>query len=109
MSEDPVTRYVLQVLYQSQRDEASEVMIGPSGAGELPLRYKVGQTWHDWASPEVSLASKLISEGERLAAFPEGPFPKSGTVDVAFRETRLRWRAQRLSAEAACVLIPLRT
>jgi hypothetical protein len=109
MSEDdPLTRYVLMVLYQSQQDQASEVTIGPYRTGEPPVRYKVEGTWHDWSSPDASLASKLIGEVERLAAFPEGPFPREGTIDLAFAETRLRWRAQRPSADSACVLTPLR-
>lgn len=107
--DDPVTRYVLQVLYQSQQDQASRVVIGPYRAGELPVRYKVSGTWHDWSSPDATLASKLIGEVERLAALPETPFPKEGTIDVTFRETRLHWRAQRPSAEAVCVLTPLRS
>ncbi len=107
MSENPVTRCVLQVLWQSQQDEASEVMIGPSPAAEVAVRYRVGGTWHDWKSPGANMAAPLIGEVERLAAFPEGPFPKEGTVDVVFGATRLRWRARREKADAACVLTPL--
>lgn len=108
MSEDPVTLYVLQVLYQSHQDGASEVVIGPYRAGEPLVRYKVGGTWHDWASPDSSLASKLVGEVERLAVFPEQPFPKEGAIDVVFRETRLRWQVQRPAAGAGCVLTPWR-
>lgn len=109
MSEDdPVTRYVLQVLYQAQQDQASQVVIGPFRSGEPLVRYNVGGAWHDWSPPDTRLASKLIGEVERLAAFAETPFPKEGTIDVAFREARLRWQTQRPSAEAACVLTPLR-
>ena len=108
MSEDPIKRCVLLVLWQSQQDQASELAIGLSAAGEPPIKYKVSGTWHGWKAPGANLASDLIAEVERLAAFAEGPFPREGDIDVTFSDTRLRWKVRRASADAACTLTRVR-
>ncbi len=108
MSEDPIKRCVLLVLWQSQQDGASELTIGLSAAGEPPIKYKVGGRLYEWKSPGANQARDLIAEVERLAGFPEGPFPKEGEIDLTFSDTRLRWKVRRASAEAACVLTPVR-
>jgi len=111
MSEDPIKRAVLLILYQSQQDQADELVISPAVAGGVPVRYKVRGTWHDWKSPGPNLSSSLVAEIERLAAFRDGPYPQEGNIDVAFPDTRgtvvrLRWKVGRASAGAPCILTP---
>ena len=52
MSYDPIRRCTLLVLFQSQQDNATELVIGPSTGGGAPIKYRVGSAWCDWKAPD---------------------------------------------------------
>lgn len=100
MSEEPIKRFVLLVLFQAQQDHATEVTVAPVGGERPPIRYKVGDTWCDMSPPPAHILPGVVAELDRLAAFTRRPFPKEGLIDVAFGSVRLRWIIRRTSAEA---------
>jgi type IV pilus assembly protein PilB len=105
MSDDPIRRFTLLVLFQAQEDRATELVITPSIGGGI--RYKVDGTWYDMSPPPSHILPSAVAELGRLAELPEGPFPKEGIIDVAYFGLRLRWKIHLRSAEAECVLTPL--
>ena len=107
MSEDPIKRFTLLVLFQAQRDHAVEMTIAPAMSGRSPIRYKVGDTWHDMAPPPTHILSGVVAELGRLAAFTKRPFPKEGLIDVPYSGVRLRWIIRMATADAACMLTPV--
>jgi type II secretory ATPase GspE/PulE/Tfp pilus assembly ATPase PilB-like protein len=103
---DPIRRFVRLVLFGAQRDHATDVVLAPATDGGTAIRYKIDGTWHDWSpARSVCLWSRVAAEVERLAGFREGPFPKEGTIDLAYSVViRLRWRIRMTSADAECIL-----
>jgi hypothetical protein len=108
MSEDPIKRYTLLVLFQAQQDHATELAIAPSGGGaQDPIRYKVEGSWYSFSTPPESILPGVVAELGRLAALSEKPFPREGLIDVPFSGLRLRWVARMASADGDCVLTPV--
>lgn len=107
MSEEPIKRFVLLVLFQAQQDHATELAIAPVGGERPSIRYKVGDTWYDMSPPPAHILPGVVAELDQLAAFARRPFPKEGLIDVPFGSVRLRWIIRRTSAEADCVLTPV--
>src|SRR5689334_22557899 len=107
MSDDPIKRFTLLMLFQAQQDRATELMIGPAGGpGRAPIRYKVGGTWHDWSPPPEHILPGVVAELGRLAALTDGPFPRQGLIDMPLGALRLRWTLRMASAHADCILTP---
>src|SRR5436309_3515476 len=105
MSEDPIKRFTLLVLFQAQEDHATELTIAPAGGGaRAPIRYKVGDTWYDMSPPPDYILPGVVAELTRLAAFADKPFPRDSLIDVPFGGLRLRWVVRMASADADCVL-----
>jgi hypothetical protein len=107
MSEDPIKRFTLLLLLQAQQDQAAELTIAPAISGRPPIRYKVGDTWHDMSPPPAHILPGVVAELGRLAAFTKRPFPKEGLIDVPFGGVRLRWVIRMTSADADCILTPI--
>ena len=107
MSEDPIKRFTLLVLFQAQQDHATELTIAPASAGRPPIRYKLGSTWYDLSRPPAHILPDVVAELGRLAAFTKRPFPKEGLIDVPYSGVRLRWVIRRASADADCILTPV--
>lgn len=107
MNEDPIRQFTLLVLFQAQEDGATELVISPASGARPPIRYKVGDTWHDLSPPPAHILPGVVAELSRLAAFSKRPFPKEGLIDVPFGRDRLRWVIRMTSAEADCILTPV--
>jgi len=103
MSEYPIKRFTLLVLFQAQQDQATELTISPKPSQPL-IRYKVGGTWHDMSPPPPQILPAVVDGLGRLAAFTKRPFPKEGLIDVPYSGVRLRWIISMTSAEDDCVL-----
>jgi hypothetical protein len=104
MSDSPIKRFTLLVLFQAQQDQATELTIDPV-SGERPgIRYKVGDTWHDLSPPPPHILPGVVAELGQLASFTKRPFPKEGLIDVPYSGVRLLWVIRRESAAAECVL-----
>ena len=104
---DPIRRFTLLVLLQAQQDRATELVIAPTISERTAIRYKVEGTWYDMSPPPFHILPDVVAELGRLAELSEGAFPKNGIIDMAFSGVRLRWRIERTSAEAECVLTPI--
>jgi type II secretory ATPase GspE/PulE/Tfp pilus assembly ATPase PilB-like protein len=107
MSEEPIQRFTLLVLFQAQQDHATELTIAAAAAGPSPIRYKVGGTWYDMSAPPAHIMPAVVAELGRMATFTKRPFPKEGLIDVPYSGVRLRWRIRMASAEADCILTPV--
>ena len=107
VNDDPIRRCTLLVLFQSQQDHATELVIGLSAGGGAAIKYKVGDAWCDWKAPGPDLVPGIVAELSRLAWFSDGAFPKDGTIDVAFSGLRLQWRIRMESTDAECILTPI--
>ena len=108
MSDDPIKRFTLLVLFQAQQDRASELVLASSESEGAPIKYKVGDTWYDMSPPPLHILRGVWMILERLAGFADGTFPKKGTIDVEFSGVRLEWRIEMAGPGTACVLTPLR-
>ncbi len=108
MSDDPIKRFTLLVLFQAQEDGATELVIAPSAATRPPIRSKVSGKWYDLSPPPSHILPGVIAELQRLAAFPDGAYPKEGTIDVPFSGLRLQWRVRMTSEDGECILTPVR-
>lgn len=107
MTEEPIKRFTLLVLFQAQQDCATELTIGLGTGGRSPIRYKVGDTWHDMSPPPAHIMPKVVDELGRLAAFTKRPFPKEAIIDVPYSGVRLRWIIRMTSTDVDCVLTPV--
>lgn len=107
MSEDVIKRTTKLILFQAQRDHATELVVRGSPGTAAAVRYKVADTWHDWTSPAPELAPAIIGELGELAAFTKRPCPKEGLIDVPYSGIRLLWVARIPSAGGDCILSPV--
>jgi len=107
MTEEPIKRFTLLVLFQAQQDHATELAIAPTISGRPPIRYKVEGTWYDMSPPPSYILPEVVAELSRLAAFAKRPFPKEGLIDVPYGGVRLRWVLRMTSADADCILTPI--
>jgi type II secretory ATPase GspE/PulE/Tfp pilus assembly ATPase PilB-like protein len=108
MSDDPIKRFTLLVLFQAHMDGASELVIGTMSAEGSPIRYKVGDTWHDLSPPPSHILPGVVAQLERLAGLRLERPPKEGTINLDFSGVRLAWRIRMAGPDAAWVLTPLR-
>ncbi len=104
MNDDPIKRFTPLVLFQAQQDHATELTIAAASGAQPPIRYKVGDTWHDMSPPPANILPDVIAELGRLAGFTKRPFPKEGIIDVPFGSLRLHWVIRMESANADCIL-----
>ena len=99
-----VKQWVLLVLSSAQKEQASDLVIGPASGIGTSVRYKIGGAWHNWA-PAPGLAWPLVmSELGGLAGIRDAPFPKEGIIYLAYSGVRLRWRVQMKSLDGEGVL-----
>jgi hypothetical protein len=107
MSEDPIKRTTKLILFQSQQDHATELVVRSRPGTGAPIRYKVSETWNDWKSPGPELAPAIIEEIGRLAALTKRPCPKEGLIDVPFSGVRLLWVVRIATTDGDCILSPV--
>lgn len=101
---DPIKKFVRLVLSQAHKDDATDVVVGPVDAATLPVRYKVGGTWHDIAPPPARVRAGVIRELERLASLREGPFPKEGKIEITTESGPSQWDLKAPTAEGEWLL-----
>jgi len=103
---DAIQHFIHLLLLQAQQEQATELVIGavPS-SGATPIRYKVGDTWHDLSPFPSYLQPDVTSELARMANLPVGQFPNVGILDVTLGKFRLRWAVRMTSADAEFVFV----
>jgi hypothetical protein len=107
MSEDPITRFTLLVLFQAQQDHATELTIPPAGSAPAPIRYKVREKWYDLSPPPEKILPGIVAALSEMAGLTDAPFPREGLIDVPFGGRHLRYAIRIASADAECVLTPV--
>jgi hypothetical protein len=107
MSEDPITRFTLLVLFQAQQDHATELTIPPAGGTPAPIRYKVRDKWYDLSPPPANILPGIVAALSEMAGLTDTPFPREGLIDVPFGGRHLRYAIRIASADAECVLTPV--
>ncbi len=93
------------LLMGAQQEHAAEVIIGAGTeyGGDTLMRYEVGDTLREAAFPS-DIRSRIVSELGKMAALPEGSFPKGGQFSVRLGSTHLKWRVWIARPEAECIL-----
>ena len=108
MSDDPIRRFTLLMLFQAQQDKATELVIAPSARDRSPaIKYKVGEDWFALSPPPADVVSGIVKELATLACLSQGVFPTQGTIDVPFSGVRLKWVFHMPRAGTECVLTPV--
>jgi hypothetical protein len=103
MSEGPIEKFVLLVLFQAQQDHATELVINSAGGEHEPVRYKVDGTWYDIPRPPSHILPDAVAEVRGLAKLSEGT--NQGLIDLEFSGVRLRWSV-RMASGGGLVLTP---
>ena len=104
MSEEPINRFTLLLLFQADQDHATELKIPPASGPPTPIRYKVRDHWYDLSPPPEHILPGVVSVLGELAGLNDKPFPREGLIDVPFGGRHLRWAIRMESADAECVL-----
>lgn len=107
MSEDPITRFTLLVLFQAQQDRATELTIPSGGGAPAPIKYKVSDKWYDLSPPPEKILPDVIAALTEMAGLTGTPFPREGLIDVPFGGRHLRYAIRMASADAECILTPV--
>ena len=101
-----VLRFVHLLLLQAQQDHATELIIGATPtSGDVPIRYKVEDAWHDLSPFPSHIRPDVIAELVRMAKFHAGQIPGEGVLDESFGDIRLRWIVAIMSADEECILV----
>jgi len=109
MSDAPIRRFTLLVLFQAWQDNATELVVGSSAGSGAHIRYRVEGSLYEMPPPPEQIIPEVIAELGRLAGLPDDAvFPKAGTIDVALSAGRSKWKIQMASADADCILTPIR-
>jgi hypothetical protein len=102
---EAIQRFLQLVLLQAQRDKAIELIIGSASAGEnVPLKYKVDDTWYDLAPFPSSIRPAMIAELARMAKLSDEQSPR-GLFDVTIGMVRMKWIIALANNDAECRLI----
>jgi hypothetical protein len=78
------------------------LIIGPASREGTPIRFKVESGWHEMRPFPSQMRPALVAELGRMARFPEGAFPKEGSLSVEFWNVLLKWRVRITDAEGDC-------
>ncbi|HWF19812.1 MAG TPA: hypothetical protein VG754_11120 [Verrucomicrobiae bacterium] len=92
------------VLFQAQQDRATELRIASNDKNGAAMKYKINETWHDFAPPPAHILPGVIEELLRLANIQEAAFPKRGVINQTVHGYLMRWQITMMSPDAECVL-----
>ena len=106
-SEDMLRSVLRVIFFKAQDEQAKEIVIGvPSASGDLPIRYKVADSWYDDIGPFPSdIRRELLAELGNMAHLPSGEFRRQGVVDVTIAGIRLHWIVSLTSPDGLCTLV----
>lgn len=104
MSEEPITRFALLLLFQAQQDHATELTIPAPGDTQTPIRYKVRGEWYNLSPPPEHILPGVVAVLEQMAGLDDKPFPREGLIDVPFGGRHLRWAIRMTTPHSQCVL-----
>lgn len=93
-STDPVQKLAVLVLWQAQRDGASEVVVGALNSdGVAPIRYRVGDALYEMSPLPVQIGAQFVRTVMDMAGLGLGvAFPCRGRIDTpASTKIHLHW------------------
>ena len=93
----------LLVLSTAQREQATDVAMGPAANGGTFVRYRIDKAWHGWSAVGIAWP-RMVSELEGLAGIRDAAYPKEGIIYVAYSGVRLRWQVNLTSQDTGCLL-----
>src|SRR6266850_6009527 len=99
MSDDPIKRFTLLVLFQAWQDNATELVVGSSAGLGAQIRYRVEGSLYEMSPPPAHIIPEVIAELGRLAGLADAAFPKQGTIDVALSAGHSKWKIQMASPD----------
>jgi hypothetical protein len=108
MTDDPIKRFTMLVLFQAWQDEATELVIGSSPGLGAYIKFRVAGSLYELSPPPAQIIPDVIAELGRLAGLPDGAFPKRGIIDMKLSTGRAKWKIQMASADAECLLTAIR-
>jgi hypothetical protein len=103
-----IKRVILEILAQAQRENATDVAMGPATDGGTEYRYKIDGTWSKWGSAGIGW-SLVAPELGGLAGVRSTECPKEGIIYVAYSGVRLRWHVKMTNQGNECILHNLGT
>ena len=101
---EEIQRFIRLVLFQMHQDKATEAVIGIASPRGVPIRYKVGNAWHEMPPFPAHIRADVVSELVRMAGFRAGQIPGEGVLEENLGQLRLRWIVALTSAEGECML-----
>ena len=100
--EEAIRRLIRAILFEAQKECATELVIGPATHKGTPIRYKVKDTWHEMHPFPSRIRPAVVAELGRMAEFPEGSFPKEGLLSEVSESVLVQWRVRITEAEGDC-------
>jgi hypothetical protein len=100
--DDAIRRFIHLVLFQSQQDRATELVVGIATPSGVPIRYKLEGMWYEMSPFPSHIRADVVSELLRMAGFHAGQVPGEGVLNASFGDIRLRWMVAMTSADGEC-------
>jgi hypothetical protein len=90
------------ILFEAQKECATELVIGLASRKGTPIRYKVEGTCYEMHPFPSRIRQAVVAELGRMTGLREGSFPKEGPLSEVFGGVLLQWRVRITSAEGDC-------
>jgi hypothetical protein len=103
----PIRTFIRLLLMQAHEHRATELAIGVATAPESTVTERVDGTWYHVSAFPSDFRSQVLAELGRMAALPEGPFPKEGCILVRLESTQLKWKLRMANLDGECILTPI--
>jgi hypothetical protein len=103
-NDNKILTFIVFVLFQTQQDLATELIIGPAQPKGTPIKYKAGGIWQDMGPLSSDIRHDIISELTRLAKFPAGETVGEGVLDLTISKMQLKWNVVIASENGECKL-----
>lgn len=99
-------RLIHVILFQAQQDNATELIIEKASSdGETPVRYKVGQVWHEMPAFPSHIRPNVISQLAVMANLPVGQTTGRGAFALTVGNLRVRWDVEITGRDDECRLV----
>ena len=98
-----IQRFIHVLLLQAQKDGATEIIVGTASPFGVPMRCKVGDTWHEMPPFSSHIRRDVVSELVRMAG--AGQIPGAAVLDESLDHIRMRWSLAMTSMDGEFTLM----
>jgi hypothetical protein len=105
--DSPGRIFVRLMLMQAHEHHATQLVIGSAVVPESTITEKIGSAFYHVSALPSDFRTSVVEEVARMAALPNGVFPREGQILIRLETTQLRWRVRQSSADADIVLTPM--